>query len=138
MRWQRTERLTETTRRQYRRKDLRYARDVTDAGWALIEPHLPAPKRLGSPRCVRLRAVVEALLYLLRTASPWRLLPRNFPNRSTVQRYFCAWQAAGVWETLNVLLLPQAGERRTRSQSVGWGDRQPIRQDDGKRGSARL
>ena len=58
---------TETTRRQCRRDDLRYASDMTDAEWALIELHLPAAKRLGRPRCVPLRAVVEALLYLLRT-----------------------------------------------------------------------
>ena len=99
---------TETTRQQYRRDDLRYASDMTDAEWALIEPHLPAAKRLGRPRRVVLRAVVEALLYLLRTASPWRLLPHDFPNRSTVQRYFYAWQAAGVWETINFLLLQRA------------------------------
>jgi transposase len=41
---------------------------MTDAEWALIEPHLPPAKRLGRPRCVPLRGVVEALLYLLRLA----------------------------------------------------------------------
>ena len=112
---------TETTRRQYRREDLRYASDMTDAEWALIEPHLPAAKRLGRPRRVPLRAVVEALLYLLRTASPWRPLPRDFPNRSTVQRYFYAWQAAGLWETINFLLLQQARERAGREASPSAG-----------------
>ena len=102
---------------------------MTDAEWALIEPHLPAPKRLGRPRCVPLRAVVEALLYLLRTASPWRLLPHDFPNRSTVQRYFYAWQAAGLWETINVLLLQQARERagREASPSAGVIDSQSVK-----------
>jgi len=102
---------------------------MTDAEWALIEPHLPAPKRLGRPRCVPLRAVVEALLYLLRTASPWRLLPHDFPNRSTVQRYFYAWQAAGVWQTINVLLLQQARERagREASPSAGVIDSQSVK-----------
>jgi transposase len=120
---------TETTRRQYRREDLRYASDMTDAEWALIEPHLPAAKRLGRPRCVALRAVVEALLYLLRTASPWRLLPHDFPNRSTVQRYFYAWQAAGLWETINFRLLQQARERagREASPSAGVIDSQSAR-----------
>ena len=61
---------TKITRAQYLRNGLRYASDMTDAEWALIEPHLPAAKRLGRPRCVPLRAVVEALLYLLRTAAP--------------------------------------------------------------------
>lgn len=112
---------TETTRRQYRREDLRYASDMTEAEWALIEPHLPAAKRLGRPRCVPLRRVVEALLYLLRTAAPWRLLPRDFPNRSTVQRYFYAWQAAGLWQTINFLLLQQARERAGRDASPSAG-----------------
>jgi transposase len=112
---------TETTRRQYRREDLRYASEMTDAEWALIEPLLPAAKRLGRPRCVPLRAVVEALLYLLPTASPWRLLPREFPNRSTVQRYFYAWQAAGLWQTINFLLRQQARERAGRAASPSAG-----------------
>jgi hypothetical protein len=80
---------TETTRGQYRRDGLRYASDMTDAEWAMVEPFMPAVKRLGRPRKVDLRGVVEGLLYILRTACPWRLLPHDFPNRSTVQRYFC-------------------------------------------------
>jgi transposase len=120
---------TETTRRQYRRQDLRYASDMTDTEWALIEPHMPASKPLGRPRRVALRGVVEALLYLLRTASPWRLLPHDFPNRSTVQRYFYAWQAEGVWERINFLLLQQTRERagREASPSAGVIDSQSVK-----------
>jgi hypothetical protein len=83
---------TETTRHQYRREDLRYASDMTDADWALIEPHMPTQKQLGRPRKVQLREVVGALLYILRTACRWRLLPHDFPKRSSVQHYFYAWQ----------------------------------------------
>ena len=102
---------TETAREQYRREDLRYASDMTDAEWALISPHLPGEKSLGRPRIVPLRGVVDALLYILRTACPWRLLPRDFPKRSTVQRYFYAWQAEGLWEKVNFLLVQHARER---------------------------
>jgi transposase len=50
---------TETTRRQYRREDLRYASDVTDAEWALIEPHLPAScTKTASRRLVLTRSPV--------------------------------------------------------------------------------
>ena len=69
---------TETTRRQYRREDLRYASDMTDDEWALIEPHLPPPRRLGRPRTTDLRAVVDALLYILASGCQWRLLPSRF------------------------------------------------------------
>ena len=49
---------TEITRRKYDREGQRYASDLTDQEWALIEPHMPAVKRLGRPRETELRAVV--------------------------------------------------------------------------------
>ena len=120
---------TETAREQYRREDLRYASDMTDAEWALIEPHMPGQKALGRPRIVRLRGVVDAVLYILRTACPWRLLPRDLPKRSTVQRYFYAWQAEGLWEKVNFLLVQQARERdgRDASPSAGVIDSQSVK-----------
>ena len=41
---------TKITRRKYRRDGLRYASDLTDAEWALIEPLLLPTSRLGRPR----------------------------------------------------------------------------------------
>src|ERR1700730_14826829 len=58
---------TEITRRKYEREGQRYASDVTDAEWALIEPHMPTVKRLGRPRETELRAVLDAILYIART-----------------------------------------------------------------------
>jgi len=62
---------TETTRRQYRREGLRYASDLTDAEWALIEPLIPPPASRGRPREVSLRRVVEAILYTASTGCQW-------------------------------------------------------------------
>src|ERR1700740_1649980 len=112
---------TETTRAQYRRGGVRFANDKTEAELAAIGPHMPAPKALGRPRIVPLRGVVDALLYLLRTACPWRLLPRDFPHRSTVQRYFYAWQGEGLWEKVNFLLVQMAREREGREASPSEG-----------------
>ena len=46
-----------------------------------------------------------------------------------MQRYFYAWQAAGVWETINFLLLQQARERagREASPSAGVIDSQSVK-----------
>ncbi len=87
---------TETTRKQYERQSERYASDLIDGEWALITPHLPAAKPIGWPRTTVFREVINALFYLLSTGCQWRLLPKEFPPRSTVHRYFTTWREAGA------------------------------------------
>src|SRR3984893_17028435 len=90
--------------------------------WALAEPPLPAPKPLGRPRKIELMAVVNGLLYIARTGCQWRMLPREFPHYSTVQRYFDAWRDDGTLERINFELLLQAREaagRERRPSAVG-------------------
>ena len=79
--------LTEITREQYRREHLRYASDMTNAEWLLLSFFLPASCRVGRPREVELRAVMNSILYILATGCQWRALPKDFPPRSTVQYY---------------------------------------------------
>src|SRR5437764_6888440 len=55
---------TEITRAQYRRDGLRYASDMTDAEWKLIEPLMPARSRRGRPREISLRVIMNAILYV--------------------------------------------------------------------------
>ena len=101
---------TEITRRKYEREGQRYASDVTDAEWALIEPHMPAAKPLGRPREIELRAVLDAILYIARTGCQWRMLPKDFPPFTTVQGYFYDWRDDGLFEKINFELLLQARE----------------------------
>ena len=70
---------TEITRPKYEREGQRYASDLTDAEWALIEPHMPPAKSLGRPRETKLRAVLDAILYIARSGCQWRMLPKDFP-----------------------------------------------------------
>jgi transposase len=120
---------TKITRPKYERDGLRYASDTKDEEWALIELLLPPAKALGRPRTTDLREVVNALLYLLRCGCPWRLLPKDFPPRSTVQRYFYAWRADGVWQEANQKLLRQdrLAEGRNAYPSAGVIDSQSAK-----------
>ena len=79
------------TRRQYVRDGLRYASDMTEDEWALIEPFMPLAGPIGRPRTVELRSVVNAILYIASTGCQWRQLPKDFPPYSTVQGYFYSW-----------------------------------------------
>jgi putative transposase len=105
---------TEITRAQYLRAGLRYASDMTDEEWRLIARRLPRPCRLGRPRRVDLRRVVEAILYILSSGCQWRALPREFPPYSTVQGYFYAWRDTGRWHRIVKTLVQQARRRLGR------------------------
>lgn len=120
---------TEITRPQYRREGLRYASDLADAEWALIEPFMPGRRRLGRPRATELRSVVNAIFYLVTTGCQWRQLPREFPPYSTVQGYFYQWIRDGRWEIINHALVMAAREKvgREPSPTAGVIDSQSVK-----------
>jgi putative transposase len=78
-----------------------YPRDVTDAQWKLIEPHIPPEPGGGRPRKTEMRDVLDAILYILRTGCQWRYLPGDLPPKSTVWRYFDRWRSDGTLDTIH-------------------------------------
>jgi putative transposase len=80
-----------------------YPSDLADAQWTLIAPRLPASSG-GRPRTTDLRDVVNAIFYILRTGCQWRYLPKDFPPKSTVWRYFDRWRRDGTLDTIHDLL----------------------------------
>jgi putative transposase len=120
---------TEITREQYRRDHLRYASDATDAEWLLLAFFMPAPCRVGRPREVDLRAVMNAILYILATGCQWRALPKDFPPRSTVQYYFYLWRDQRIWRRINLALVRRARQAAGRNAvpSAGVIDSQSVK-----------
>src|SRR3954453_14119299 len=92
-------------RHDHRRVCARYPSDMTDREWAIIAPLLPPARSGGRPRTVDLRAVVDAILFIASSGCQWRMLPKDFPPRSTVQGYFYDWRDSRLWETINQLLV---------------------------------
>jgi putative transposase len=120
---------TEITREQYRRDGLRYASDTTDAEWLLLSFFLPARCRVGRPREVDLRAVMNAILYILATGCQWRALTKDFPPRSTVQYYFYLWRDQRLWRRINLALVRRARAAMGRHAipSAGVIDSQSVK-----------
>src|SRR5215468_332596 len=101
----------------------KYPSDVTDAQWALIEPLLPVYPG-GRPRKTDPRDVVDAVLYVLRTGCQWRYLPKDFPPKSTVWRYFDEWRHNGTLDQIHDAL-----RRKVRAAEKPYAPRTPASVD---------
>lgn len=99
---------TEITREQYDRRHLRYASDCTDEEWALIEPFMPAPHKVGRPRKWRMREIWNAIQYIAAAGCQWAMLPKDFPPFTTVQHYFYGLRDSGIFDIINETLVMSA------------------------------
>ena len=103
----------QATQEEYKRNRQELETTLTDDEWKLIEPLLPAPAPKGRPRTTDLRAVFDAIQFILATGCQWRLLPRCFPPFTTVQYYFYGWRDTGVFdrmmEALRTLVRAESG-----------------------------
>jgi putative transposase len=130
---------TPATREHYGRDALAQASDLRDSEWAELAPLLPPPAPYGRPRSTDLRAVVEALLFILATGCQWRALPRGpYPPFTTVQTYFYAWRRNGTWAHLREALVgrERVAQGRAEAPTAGVIDTQsvPATESGGLRG----
>ncbi len=61
-----------------------YDSDVSDAEWDFVAPYLTLLTDHAGQRRHDLREVFNALRWLVRTGSPWRLMPHDLPPWHTV------------------------------------------------------
>ena len=90
---------------------------------------MPAKFRVGRPRETKMRAVLDAIFYIIETGCQWRMLPKDFPPFTTVKGYFYQWRDDGRWQSINHHLLMQAREvaGREASPSAGVIDSQSVK-----------
>ncbi len=90
-----------------------YPTDVSDEEWAFVAPYLTLMREDAPQRRHDLREVFDALRWIVRAGSPWRLLPTNFPPWQAVHQQAQRWIAAGAFEEmahdLRALLREAAG-----------------------------
>lgn len=76
-------------------------RVITDEAWAQLKPVLARVlSRRGAPPQLTVREFLGAVLYLARTGTPWRDLPRCFGRWDAVYERFRRWQARGNWAAI--------------------------------------
>jgi putative transposase len=61
-------------------------------------------KKRGGKRKHSPRAILDAILYILRTGCQWRMLPTEFPPWQTVYSCFRRWTKSGLYKCINDIL----------------------------------
>ena len=120
---------TAFARSQYERLNERYASDVTDEEYGLIEPLLPPGRRGGRTRTTDLREVLNAILYLVRTGLPVADAAERLSAWGTVYGYFRRFWQEGIWHRIWMILLMQAREQagKEASPTAGVVDSQSVK-----------
>ena len=68
-----------------------YPSDISREQFSKIEPLLLSARKITAPRKLDLYDVFCAVLYLLKTACQWRMLPKDFSKWRSVHAYFQIW-----------------------------------------------
>jgi transposase len=88
--------------------------DLTDEQWAVIAPLMPDPPRRADGRgrpWKPSRAVLDGVLWILRTGAQWHDLPTRYPPYQTCHRRYQAWVREGTFEQVLETLAADLKER---------------------------
>lgn len=77
-----------------------YPSDVTDEEWAFAASYLTLMREDAPQRDHDLREVFNAVRWIVRTGSPWRYLPGDFPPWEAVYQQSQRWLRARVFEAM--------------------------------------
>jgi len=79
---------------------LPYPSDVSDEEWTFVAPYLCLLPEDAGQRVHNLRDVFDGLRWIVRSGSPWRYLPKDFPPWEMVYQQARRWMAAGCFEAI--------------------------------------
>jgi transposase len=77
-----------------------YPSDVSDEEWAFCAPYLTLMKEDAPQRDYTMRAMFNAVRYMVRAGCPWRMIPSDLPPWQAVHQQARRWIKAGCFEAM--------------------------------------
>jgi transposase len=106
-----------------------YPSDVSDEEWHFVAPYLALVREDAPQREYDLREVFNGLRWVVRTGSPWRYMPHDFPPWEAIYQQTQRWIRAGVFEDMvhDLRALLRLSEGRTSDPSAAILDARTLR-----------
>ena len=104
------------------RKTQQYPSDTSNEEWDFIAPYLLLLREDAAQREYPLRDMFDAVRWIVRTGSPWRYLPHDFPPWNTVYQQARRWIKAQVFDDmvhdLRIALRLESGRNAQPSAAI--------------------
>jgi len=106
---------------------------MSGAGWAVVEPALPAPAwtlgKGGRPAGYCRRGIADRIRYLVKEGIQWRAVPADFPHWRTIYDYASGWEKTGAAGNMHDELRRQCriAAGRDPGPTAAIIDSQPVR-----------
>lgn len=73
---------------------------LSDFDWNRLSKHLPAERGYQGRPAKDNRNMIDGILWIHRTGSPWRDLPSDFGPWQSVYTRFSRWSQRGIWKDI--------------------------------------
>ena len=105
-----------------------YPSDIKDSEWEILEQYV-AQGEIGRPRKHDIRAIINAIRYIMRGGCQWRMLPKDFPPWKTVYDHYFRWRNNGKLQEIHDILVRKVREMvaKKATPSVGIIDSQSVK-----------
>ena len=100
---------------------------MTNEQWERLAPLLPPQKAWTGKPAHDHRAIVNGILWKVRSGAPWRDLPDRYGPWSTVHSRFRRWRLAGIWDRVFAAVRQQADAAGRVDWSVQFVDGSVVR-----------
>jgi transposase len=74
-----------------------YTQRISASTWTKLYPYLSDFPKIHSGNEEKTRQFVEAVFWIVRGGSQWRLLPKEYGDWNTIYHRFADWADKGVW-----------------------------------------